>query len=677
MKGVDVKDTRVSIFMGHNTVGKTSLLDAILFATGANDRHGMVDNGSSALDFDSEEKNRKISIYSKPALCQWNKKNLFLIDTPGYADFFGEVVSAARVADSSVIVLDAASGVQVGTQKAWTLAEESNLPVSIYVNRLDKENTDFYETLAVIQEAFGSRCIPVQIPVGKQVDLKQIIDLTSGKAVEGAPSEAKDKAEEYREKIIEAAAEMDDSLIEKYLEGESLSEEEIRKGIKEAIKARKLIPVLCGSATNNIGVTELLDFIEECMPSPVDIGEIKGEEDAVRKPDKNEPFSGLVFKTITDPYVGQVTYLRVYSGTLKEDSDFFNVNKDQKEKFGHLLVILGKNQDQISEATPGDIIAIPKLKNTGLGDTLCNASSKIKYEFAKLPSPVLSYAVKPKSKGDEEKISIGFSRIKSEDPSLKVERNKETKELVVSGMGDVHLEVVFGRLKEKFGVDVETSTPKVPYKETITAEAEGHEKHKKQSGGKGQYGEAFIRIRPLERGEGFNFVDKIVGGVIPKQYIPAVEKGILGAMENGFLVGSPVVDIEVELYFGSYHTVDSSEMAFKIAGSKAFQDAANKAKPVMLEPIMDVEITITDDHTGDIAGDLNHKRGRIMGMEPVGKLQKVKAKVPLAEMFKYATELRSMTAGSGYFTMEYSHYDIVPGNVAEKVIADAKKEQEE
>ncbi|MFC1668052.1 elongation factor G [Chlamydiota bacterium] len=675
MKGFEVKNTRTYAVVGHSNVGKTVLVDAMLFNAGANDRLGKVDTGTSIVDTDSEEKKRKITITSKAFNCTWNNHNHFILNTPGYLDFYGEMASSVWISDSVIMVVDAVSGVEVGTVKVWDLVERAKKPGLFFINKMDKENAQFYEAVSSIQDYFGKKCIPLQLPIGSQSSFKGIVDILSENDLARMDEEAKKYYESNKETLIEAIAETDDTLLEKYLEGEQLTKDELNNGLLQGIITGKIYPILCGSAEKNSGIKELLDKINKILPSPAEIKHIPLKEGTLNATN-DDPFSALVFKTITDPYVGQLTFFRIYSGQLQSDSEVMNVTTATKEKLAQLYVQRGKEQINAQVAGPGDIIAVAKLKKTHLGNTFSIGSSKVRFDFVELPKPVLSFAIKPKSKGDEEKMSTGLARIAAEDATLTISRNAETKELILSGMGDVHLEIALSKLRDKFGIEVETAIPKVPYKETIKASAEGHEKHKKQSGGKGQYGECFIRIHPLERGTGFEFVDQIVGGVIPKGFIPAIEKGIVGKMEDGILAGFQVIDVKVELYFGSYHTVDSSEMAFRIAGSKSFQDAFSKAKPILLEPIMDAAIVIPDEFTGDISGDINHKRGRIMGIEPKGKMQVVKAQLPLSEMFKYANEMRSLTQGRGTFSMEFSHYEEVPSNITEKVIAEAKKEEE-
>ncbi|HHV71256.1 MAG TPA: elongation factor G, partial [Clostridia bacterium] len=547
-------------------------------------------------------------------------------------------------------------------------------------------NANFYKVLDTAREIFGNNVVPVQLPIGSQDSFKGIVDLVEMKAYtpnEGEiPADLLDEAMSYREMLVDAVAEEDDELMMKYLEGEELTNEEVALCLKKALASGKVCPVLCGSSLKNIGITALMDFIVEYLPSPANIEEYKGklpkaDQETTRKPSAGEPFSALVFKTLADPYVGKLTLFRVISGTLKSDSQVYNANKDVTERLGQIFLLKGKNQIPVPEVQAGDIAAVAKLQETATGDTLCDKDNPIVYPAIDFPRPSISMAVEPKAKGDEEKISGGLARLTEEDPTFEVHKDNVTKQTLISGLGEIHLEVITSKLQKKFGVEVNLTTPKIPYKETIRSTVKVEGKHKKQSGGRGQYGHVWLELSPLEPGQGFQFEEKIFGGAVPRQYIPAVEKGIREALEEGVLAGYPVVDVKAVLYDGSFHPVDSSEMAFKIASSMAFKKGAAQAKPVLLEPIMNVEVTVPDEYMGDIIGDLNKKRGRILGMEPQGNMQVVKAQVPQAEMFKYATDLRSMTQGRGSFTAEFSHYEEVPAQISEAIIEEAKKEQGE
>jgi elongation factor G len=694
MKGFTTERIRNVALISHGGAGKTSLAEAMLYTSGAIKRLGKVDTGNTTTDFDPDEIKRQVTIGTALAPLEWKGVKINLLDTPGFFDFIGEVQGALRVADSAIVAVCAVSGVEVGTEKVWSYADAYNLPRLVFVNKIDRENANFDAVLEQLRQFFGVKVFPLQFPLGQENSFKGVIDLVKMKALvytdntglalqeEDIPAELQEKAQNLREKLVEAAAEADDELMEKYLEEEPLSEEEINRALRIGTLEGKIVPVLCGSGIMNYGIQPLLDLVTSALPSPADRppapGTLPGkaDEEVVRKADPGEPLSALVFKTLADPYVGRVNYFRVYSGTLKADSQVFNFNKEKAERIGSLFFMRGKNQIQTDQVIAGDIGAVAKLAVTGTGDTLGDKNNPIVFPPIEFPEPVISFAVEPKSKGDEEKVSAGLARFLEEDPTFRVERNTETKQIIISGMGDMHLDVIVERLSKKFGVDVNLKTPKVPYKETIRGTSKKEGKYKKQSGGRGQYGHVFLEISPLPRGEGFVFEDKIVGGVVPRQYIPAVEKGVLEAMEEGNLAKYPVVDIKVSLYDGSYHTVDSSEMAFKIAASMALRGAIDQADPVLLEPIMDVEVTIPENFMGDIMGDLNSRRGRIQGMVPGQGLQVIKAQVPLAEMFDYAIDLRSMTQGRGFFTMKFSHYEEVPFQEAEKIIAAAKEERE-
>ncbi len=676
--------------ISHGGAGKTSVAESMLYTAGTVSRLGRVDEGTTTFDYDQDEIKRQITINTALAPCEWEGHKINIIDTPGYFDFVGEVKGALRVVDGALMVLCAASGVEVGTEIMYDYAEENGLPKVAFVNKMDRENANFTMVLEQLKEKYGNKVVPVQIPIGSETSFKGVIDILNSQAfiydndksyrVENIPKEMEDIAFEYMEMLKEAAAEGDDELLMKYLEGEELSIEEIKEGLRKAVLAGKVIPVLCGSAIKNIGVAQLMSFINFAMPSPNDIGIVKAtlnEKEVEIKANENEKFSALVFKTMADPYVGKLTFFRVYSGSLKSDSTIYNATKKISERVGQLFLMKGKNQEPVDMVQAGDIAAVAKLQETSTGDTLCEKEMQLLLRPIEFPKPVISFAVEPRSKNDEEKVGSGLARFLEEDPTFGVERNTETKQTIISGMGELHLEIIVNRLAKKFGVDVDLKTPKIPYKETIKGKAKVEGKHKKQSGGRGQFGHVWIEFEPLQRGDEFQFVDKIFGGSVPRNYIPAVEKGLVEAMEEGTLAGYPVVDIKATLFDGSYHSVDSSEMAFKIAASLAFKKAMQTAQPVLLEPVVNVEVVVQDQFMGDIMGDMNTRRGRIMGMEPLdGGLQKVKAQVPLAEMYKYSIDLRSMTQGRGTFTMEYSHYEEVPAHIQEQIVKEAQKEKE-
>ncbi|MBW2468278.1 MAG: elongation factor G [Deltaproteobacteria bacterium] len=686
-----VERIRNIALIGHGGAGKTSLAEALLYDSGVIKRLGSVDNGNSTLDFEPEELKRRSSISS--GFHQFSRKNhiINLIDTPGDQNFFSDTKSCMQAADGVVVVVDAVDGIKVQTELAWEFAKEFNLPCVIFINRLDRERADFNRTFEDAKVSFEPKPIILQLPIGSESEFKGVVDLISNQAFvygadgkakkEDIPADMQDLVESEREALVENIAEADDSLIEKYLEGEALSDEELNAALRSGTLSHTFVPVICGSATKNIGINLLMDFIVTTMPSPIDRGPKKGADpdsgtEIERAPDENAPFSGYVIKTLADPYAGRLTIFRVVSGKLGSDGTFYNPNKDCKERFTQLLSIAGKEQKTITEAGPGAIVAVAKLKETATGDTLCDINNKIQYACAEPLPSLISFAMTAKSKGDEDKIFISLTKLLEEDPSLKLDRVAETKEILLSGLGQIHIETVLEKLKRKYNVEAQLNTPKVPYRETIKGKARVQGKHKKQTGGHGQYGDCWIQIEPLPRGKGFEFVDAIVGGVIPKTYIPAVEKGVVEAAQKGVLAGFPTVDFKVTLDDGSYHQVDSSEMAFKIAGSLAFKKAIESATPTLLEPIMKVQVITPEDFMGDIMGDLNGRRGKVLGMDNAGKNQIINAQVPMAEFLSYASDLRSMTGGRGIFTMEFSHYDEVPAQIAEKIIEETKRRQQ-
>ncbi len=694
MKPYTSENLRNVAIIAHGGAGKTSLAEAMLFNGGSTARLGSVDNGTSVLDSEPEEIKRKITLSSAIHHLDWQGKHINIIDTPGYANFIVDTKACLRVAGGAVVIVSAISGVKVQTEAVWKYADDFEIPRVVFISKLDRERADFERAVAEIEATF--KCFPlvIQLPIGKEEDFVGVVDLITMKAmrygndqsgkfsVEEIPGHLQAKAEEAREAMIERVVEADDDLMEKYLSGEEITIEEIYQATHEGSMTGKFVPVVCGSAMKNIGIQPLMDLVCSCLPSPLErpsqIAEILAEgEEQELIPDADAPFSAIVFKTISDPFTGQLSLFRVYSGTLTSDSSCFNSSKDRKERIGQLLKLEGNKQIPIDKCGPGDIVAVAKLKETVTWDTLCSEKAPVRLKGLELPAPVISFSLRPKSKGDEEKLGGALSRLMAEDPTISIDRNEQTKELVISGMGQVHIEVTVDRIKRKFGVDVELDAPKVPYKETIRGTVSVQGRHKKQSGGRGQFGDVWIKIEPLPKGSGFEFENKIVGGVVPRQYIPAVEKGIQEAMIGGVLAGYPVVDFKVSLYDGSYHTVDSSEMAFKIAGSMAFKKGVVDAKPVLLEPIMLMEINVPNDYMGDIIGDLNSRRGKVNGVEPMANSQLIKAQVPMSEVLKYAPDLRSMTGGRGMFTMEFSHYEEVPSHLTAKIVAASKLEKEE
>ncbi len=666
MKDVAIADVRNFVMLGHIGSGKTTLCDALLFKLGLNDRMGSVSAGTSMADYTDEEIHRKISIYTKTFCGLFKtgggrKVQMLFMDTPGYDDFFGQVLGASRVADAALIAVDAVSGIQVGTHRAWKRCEGLNLPRGIVVTGMDRENANFNKILADIQAVWGDKCVPMVLPAdGKSID---VLDS------EGAEAQA------HKNSLLEHAAEADDATLEKFLGGEALSPEEIDKGLRAAVRAGNLIPVFAVMALKDQGLNEMLEGIARFFPSPAD-GPVKDKDGTLVDPSPDALFTGFVWRIVTDPFAGKLAYVRVYGGSLKEGMELVNVTQDQKERVGAFFMGGGKKLTPAVEAHAGDIVALAKLKTTKLNDVLCAAGHRAAFEPIVFPMPVVSFAVFAKDRADEDKIGIALTRVVEDDPTLKMERHAYTNELVISGMGDTHLDVASELMKKRSNINVEFKPPKVLYKETVTALGEGHYKHKKQSGGRGQYGEVFAKVSPKKLEEDW-FDDAVVGGVIPRNFIPACQKGFVEAMVHGALAGFPVVDVKVTLYDGSYHDVDSSEIAFKIAAARAFKDAMSKARPVLLEPIMDVKVMIPDQFMGDINGDLNHKRGRIMGVGVEDGMQLIAAEVPQAEMFRYSSELRSITGGRGSFEMKFLRYDIVPVNIAQKIIAGAVQHKDE
>ena len=675
MNNVPVSDLRNFALMGHTGSGKTTLVDALLFKLGVNDRLGSVNNGSSMADFTSEEKAHNISIFAKPFSASYKigggkSVELMFTDTPGYMDFYGQVVAAARTTETGLFAVDASSGIQVGTRRAWRCANKAGLARAVVITGLDRDNTDFARTLAEVQTAFGRECVPVVLPLA---DASGVVDVLAAKDV---PDELASQVEEIKGALVERAAETDDTMIEKFLGGEELSADEIANGLRAAVASGGLVPVFVAMALKDIGLTELLEGIVRLLPSPLDkpANDVDGN---VIPAGADDPFVGFVWRSVHDAFVGQLNFVRVLGGTLTADSEIHNANKGEKERCGSLLLVNGKKQESAAAATAGDIVAVPKLKHTGVGDTLCAAGQSVICPPIDFPNPVFFQAVTAKTQADEDKLGTALSRVSEEDPTLNVERNRETKEVVLQGMGDVHIDVAVEMMKSRSNVDVLLHTPKVAYRETVTGKGEGHYRHKKQSGGRGQYGEVFLRVEPMLPDDEEWFVNGIVGGVIPSNFMPAVQKGLVEGQESGSLAGFPVKGVKVTVYDGSYHDVDSSEIAFKIAGARALREGMRNASPVLLEPIMTVKVMVPDQFMGDVNGDLNHKRGRIMGMGAEEGMQVVTAEVPQSELFRYAAELRSMTGGRGSFDMAFSRYDHVPANVAQKVIAAAQQEKEE
>ncbi|MBI3912294.1 MAG: elongation factor G [Armatimonadetes bacterium] len=686
MKRFKADAVRNVALAGHGGTGKTSLVEAMLFDAGAIDRLGRVDAGNATTDFDPDEVRRHMSVNVALGPLEWREHKVNLIDTPGYADFIGEVASGQRVAEAVVLVVSAPAGVEVGTEAAWELADRRQLPRLVFVNKMDRENADFSRCVDSLRAAFGNKCVAIQVPLGAEANFRGVVDVLHQVAFIGTgrdarqtevPAELADEVERAREQLMESAAEADDELLEKYLGGEPLSDEELMRGLVAGVKAGSVVPVLCGSATENLGAQPLLDALVQFVPSPVEAGAVRGETGGVRQPSDSAPLSALVFKTITDPYVGKLTYFRVYSGVLRSGSEVANTRKEQNERIGQLYVMRGKSSEAVSEIPAGDIGAVAKLAVTSTGDTLADATQPIVYPGIEFPQPTYSAAITAQTKADEDKMGPALQRLAEEDPTFQYRRDAETGQTVISGQGDTHLDIIVERLR-RLGANVQLQGLKVPYRETLTATVRVQGRHKKQTGGRGQYGDCWVKFEPLPRGTGYEFVDAIVGGAIPRQYIPAVDKGIQEATEHGILAGYRVVDIRATCDDGSFHAVDSSELAFKLAGSLAFRNAMEKDAPVLLEPILDVEITVPEQYMGDVIGDLNTKRGRIQGMEPVGGgKQLIRAQVPMAEMLRYAIDLRSIARGRGTFRTSFSHYEEVPAHTAQQIIEKAKKEREE
>ncbi len=679
MKQYGLENIRNVSLLSHCGAGKTSLAEAILSTAGVTSRLGRVDDGTTTSDYDPDEIKRKISLNLTMLPADWQDTKINLLDTPGYADFVGEVKAAIRVSEAAIIVVCAASGVEVGTEQVWGYSAEANLARLIFVNKMDRENADFSQTVAQIQAKFGSKCVPIQLPIGAQNDFQGIVDLVTLKSYTGAqtkegeiPASLEAEVNSFREKLIEAIAETSDELIEKYLGGEELSLEELTSGLRQGVVSRQIVPILAGSATQNIGTKVLLDTIHNYLPSPKEqdiiILDEKGEPKIEPSPDG--PLAALVFKTSADPYVGKLTYFRVYSGTIESNSQVWNTTRNGQERLGQLFILRGKNQEPVAQLSAGDIGGVAKLSLTSTGDTLGTRDKPLKVAPARFPEPAFNEAVSPKTKADVDKLGTALSRIVEEDPTLRIHREADTNETILSGLGETQLEVAADKMQRKFGVNVELKTPKVPYKETITTPAKAEYKHKKQTGGHGQFGHVRLSLEPLPRGSGHEFVDRIVGGTIPKNYIPSVEKGVNEAIGEGTLAGSPVVDIRTTLYDGSFHPVDSSDICFKIAGAGALKKGLAEGQPILLEPIMNLRVRVPEDFTGDIIGDLNAKRAKVLGMNPEDGMNVIEAQVPQSEILRYAIDLKSITQGRGSFSTEFSHYEETPAQVSQRIIAE-------
>ena len=684
MKVYDAPTLRNVALVGHSGAGKTQLVSAMLYDAGAVNRFGRVDEGTTVTDYDDEEIARKHTLTSSLAWLEWNKTKINFIDTPGMANFLSDARAALRIVDSALVVVDAVAGVEVSTEKVWASADELEMPLIVVLNRLDRERASLERSLESLRGAFGRTVIPVQLPIGEERAFKGVVDLVAmkawtfagdGKASEAPiPAELEGAAQTAREALIEMVAEADDSLMERFFETGTLTQEELVGGLKRAVSSRRVFPVFCASAAANVGMQPLLDGILAYVPAPSE-RPVKVSDEQVIEAKESGPASAFVWKTIADPFAGRITLFRVLTGVLKADSTVHNVTRDSPERLGHIVLLQGKTQSNVPEIKAGDIGAVAKLKETLTSDVLADRSSKITVPAIKFPEPVISYAIEPKSRGDEEKISTALHRLQEEDPSISYNRDQQTKELLLAGQGESHIAVTVAKLKRRFGVEVNLKLPRIPYRETITASTEAHGRHKKQTGGHGQFGDCKVKFEPLPRGSDFEFVDDIFGGSIPRQYIPAVEKGIQDARLRGFLAGYPMVDFRATVFDGSFHAVDSNELSFKMAGSLAFKDGMSRARPTLLEPVMDVEVYAPSDYAGDLMGDLNSRRGRIGGMDTRGSSTVIRAKVPMSEMLTYEQHLTSATGGRGSYHMEFSHYEEVPSHLHGKIVSAAKAER--
>lgn len=690
MPAADPSKIRNVAVIGHRGTGKTSLTEAILFTSGAINRQGTVEQGTTVADHDEDEKKRQMSISASLCNLEWRDRHINLLDTPGDPSFHADTIASLRVVEGAIVAVNSTVGVEVQHERLWKHCEDNNVSRLVFVNMMDRERADFLAAVEQLSESFGSGAVAAQLPIGSEDKFEGVVDLLTlkawrykdGKPVEcDIPADMADLVNEYRDKLMDEVAQNDDDVMEKYLDGKELSNEELYHALKEGVVAGTVFPIGAGCATKLIGVSNLLDLLVDAIPSPAKHGSFKaidasaGEIELECKADG--PLAAFVFKTLADPFSGRINVMRIYSGEMKSDSNVFNPVSKTKEHVGKLLRLQGKDNSPTGALGPGDIGAVAKLKATNTGDSLSNESQQILFSPIQFPNPLMSFAVEPKSKGDEEKIGTSLKRFVEEDPTLVVQRDTQTNELIISGLSQVHVEVVVDRMKERFGVEVNLKPPRVPYLETIRKEAKAQGKYKKQTGGRGQYGDAWLKVEPLASGEGFEFVDKVVGGVIPRGFIPAVEKGVIEAMKEGELSGSPLVDMRVTVYDGKHHPVDSSEMAFKIAASMGLKKAVSDANPIILEPIMTVQVTVPEENVGDVIGDMNSRRGKVLGMEPKGKMNQVNSEVPLSEMLAYAPDLRSMTGGRGDYSMELLRYEEVPAHLSQKIIEQVQAEKEE
>lgn len=682
MPRYDREDIRNILILGHSGCGKTTVSEALAHSAGAIAKMGSVDEGTTVSDYNEDEKERKCSISSSLLTFSASGKKLNLLDTPGYIDFIGETIGGLRAANGVVIVVNATGAVEIGTERAFKLSRERGMPIAIFINKMDKEHADFEKCVEAIQKKFGKSCGVLTYPVGKEGSFSGVVDLTAAENIASLSGDDAKSAQSAHEALCEAVAESDDALIEKYLEKGELTGVELKSHFKKGFLQGEVIPILAGSAAKNIGIRELVDLIVNQFPSPIDLPTppaVNGEtgEAVMVDPRPDAPLSGLVFKTLSDPYLGQISMLRIFSGRLATNTGFYNVTRRSREKIGQLFSLLGKTQTSVEEASAGDIVCVAKLKDTMTGDSLSDEKANMKFAEIGFPDPALSFAIRPKTRSDEDKISQALHKLTAEDPTFKYTREEQTKEMIASGMGDMHINIMISRMGRRYGVHVDMGTPKVAYKETITAKGDSQYRHKKQTGGAGQFAEVWMRVEPLGRGTGFEFADEVVGGSIPKPFVVSCEKGVKAALANGVLAGYPVIDVKVVVYDGKTHPVDSKDIAFQIAARHAFKESCLKAKPVLLEPIMNVDVIVPDEFMGDITGSLNSRRGRIMGLEPGDGVQVIKAQMPLEEMYKYVTELKSITGGRGTYNMTFSHYETVPLNVAQIIIERAKATKRE
>jgi len=676
-----VEDIRNIIMLSHSHAGKTALSEAILYNGGAISKMGSVTEGTTISDYNDDEKERKSSINSAVLHTAYNNKKINIIDAPGYSDFVGEVVGGLRAVEACVLVISAVDGWQIGTDQAFKFIKKMNLPIVIFINKMDKENANFEKALNAAIGKFGKKCVVVGYPIGAHSGFKGVANLLTKDKVSEISSEEKSRSGKLTQSLVETVAEADDELLEKYLEKGELSSDELDLALQKGVLDGSVVPVIAGSATSNMGVKELMDVIVKYLPSPAtkscEATNVSNNEKITIEPKTDSHFSAQVFKTVSDLYVGQISIFKVFSGKLSSNSSFYNVSKGSSEKIGQLFFPQGKKEEPAEFIIAGDIGAVAKLKNTQTGDSLANEKNQVRFDDIAFPEPAISFSIKPKTRSDEDKISNAIHKLTAEDLTFKTTRDQQTRELVASGVGDLHINVMINRMKKRYGVMVDLGTPKVAYKETISGKGDAHYRHKKQSGGAGQFAEVWLKVESLPRGAGFEFVDEIVGGSIPAQFVMSCEKGIKSAMGSGILAGFPLVDLRAIVYDGKTHPVDSKDIAFQIAAREAFKESCQKAKPTILEPIMNVEIIAPDEYMGDITGTLNSRRGRVMGMEPADGSQAIKAKIPLDEMYKYANELKSITGGRGTYTMEFSHYEAVPSNLAQAIIDRVKKVKEE